>query len=76
MVHYPSGKTFVVRGFFLRVLIPGCREPHPVMFDREDRPGDLSDAMVLDPRAVVTDSSGRVVYRGPAEIPRLEAPRA
>jgi hypothetical protein len=67
-VTYPSGKAFTVRGVFVVGRLPGCddEDAHPVVFE-----GGLTGngpVLVLDPRAVVRNAAGVVVYLGPDEL--------
>ena len=61
-VTYPSGTTFTIRGRFRAVHFDSVKPLlTPVI---EQGPPPAGRVMVLDPRAVITDRVGRVVFHG------------
>jgi hypothetical protein len=58
-IRYRSGKTLRAEGEFQLVSEPAASPlPLPVIIDLQNR------AIILDPRAVITDEQGVVVYNG------------
>ena len=62
---YPSGRRLRFRGVFRIMPMAGYPAGVPAVLEREDRPGDPSPMVILDPRAVVT-SNGFEIYNGSA----------
>ena len=61
-VKYPSGKTFQASGR-LSVGFFGSTVMSPVI-DPGERKGKRLPVMLLDPRAIITDASGTIVFTG------------